>query len=238
MDGVEGLRLKGAYFRFPLHQQRKGRRYHAPHVQGAVVHHGKQAGGVDAHQPVRLAAAEGGGVEVIVLRTVAEIVKALKNRRILHGGDPEPLYALAAVVEIIRCAKDQLALAPGVAGVDDLANVLSVHEGAQCVHLLLLVPRHGVLPAIRQNGQVLPSPFAVLFVVGVRIRKLRKMPEAPGDEIAAARKKTVLAPACAKNGGNAPCHGGLFTHNKPVTGRIHHWFLSSSLSAVFSSSNS
>ncbi len=30
MDGVEALRLKSAYFRFPLHQQRKGRRYHAP----------------------------------------------------------------------------------------------------------------------------------------------------------------------------------------------------------------
>ena len=238
MDGVKALRLKGIDLRFPLHQQRKRGRYHAPHVQGAVVHHGKQAGGVDAHQPVRLAAAEGGGVEVVVLRAVAEIVKALKNRRILHGGDPEPLYALAAVVEIIRRAEDQLALAPGVAGVDDLANVLSVHEGAQGVHLLLLVPRHGVLPAFRQNGQVLPSPFAVLFIVSVRIRKLRKMPEAPGDEIAAARKKTVPAPACAKNGGNAPCHGGLFTHNKPVTGRIHHWFLSSSLSAVFSSSNS
>ena len=186
MDGIEGLRLKGAYFRFPLHQQRKRGRYHAPHVQGAVVHHGKQAGGVDAHQPVRLAAAEGGGVEVVVLRAVAEIVKALKNRRILHGGDPEPLHALAAVVEIIRRAEDQLALAPGVAGVDDLANVLSVHEGAESVHLLLLVPRHGVLPAFRQDGQVLPSPFAVLFIVGVRIRKLRKMPEAPGNEIAAA----------------------------------------------------
>ena len=238
MDGVKALRLKGAYFRVPLHQQRKGRRYHAPHVQGAVIHHGKQAGGVDAHQPVRLAAAEGGGVEVVVLRAVAEIVKALKDRRILHGGDPEPLHALAAVVEIIRRAEDQLALAPGVAGVDDLANVLSVHEGAQCVHLLLLVPRHGVLPAIRQNGQVLPSPFAVLFIVGVCVRKLRKVSEAPGDEVAAARKKAVPAPACAKNGGDAPCHGGLFTHNKPVTGRIHHWFLSSSLSAVFSSSNS
>ena len=106
------------------------------------------------------------------------------------------------------------------------------------VLLLLLVPRHGILPAFRQDGQVLPSPFAVLFIVGVRIRKLRKMPEAPGDEIAATRKKAVPAFACAKNGGNAPCHGGLFTHNKPVTGRIHHWFLSSSLSAVFSSSNS
>ena len=238
MDGVKALRLKGIDLRFPLHQQRKRGRYHAPHVQGAVVHHGKQAGGVDAHQPVRLAAAEGGGVEVVVLRAVAEIVKALKDRRILHGGDPEPLYALAAVVEIIRRAEDQLALAPGVAGVDDLANVLSVHEGAKGVHLLLLVPRHGILPAFRQDGQVLPSPFSVLFVVGVCVRKLRKMPEAPGDEIAATRKKAVLAPACAKNGGDAPCHGGLFTHNKPVTGRIHHWFLSSSLSAVFSSSNS
>ena len=105
-----------------------------------MIHHGKQAGGVDAHQPVRLAAAEGGGVEVVVLRAVAEIVKAIKDRRILHGGDPEPLYALAAVVEIIRRAEDQLALASGVAGVDDLANVLSVHEGAEGVHLLLLVP--------------------------------------------------------------------------------------------------
>ena len=45
------------------------RRHHAPYVQGAVVHHGKQAGGVDTHQPVRLAAAEGGGVEVVVLPT-------------------------------------------------------------------------------------------------------------------------------------------------------------------------
>ena len=140
IDRVKSLRLKGAYFRLPLHQQRKRRRYHAPHVQGAMIHHGKQAGGVDAHQPVRLAAAEGGGVEVVVLRAVAEIVKAIKDRRILHGGDPEPLYALAAVVEIIRRAEDQLALASGVAGVDDLANVLSVHEGAEGVHLLLLVP--------------------------------------------------------------------------------------------------
>ena len=141
---------------------------------------------MNAHQPVRLAAAEGGGVEVIVLRAVAEIVKALKDRRILHGGNPEPLYALAAVVEIIRRAEDQLALAPGIAGVDHFIHIVPVHEGAQSVHLLLLVLRHGVLPAIRQDGQVLPSPFAILFIVGVRIRKLRKVSEAPGDEVAAA----------------------------------------------------
>ena len=140
MDGIEGLRLKGIDLRFPLHQQRKCGRYHAPHVQGAVVHHGEQAGGVDTHQPVRLAAAEGGGVEVVVLRSVAEIVKAIKDSRILHGGDPEPLHALAAVVEIIRRAENQLALAPGVAGVDHLIYIVPVHEGAQSVHLLLLVP--------------------------------------------------------------------------------------------------
>ena len=69
----------------------------------------------DDRHGTHLAAAEGGGVEVVVLRAVAEIVKTMENRRILHRGDPEPLYALAAVVEIIRRAEDQLALAPGVA---------------------------------------------------------------------------------------------------------------------------
>lgn len=44
MDGVEGLRLKGIDLRFPLHQQRKRGRYHAPHVQCAVVPSRKTGG--------------------------------------------------------------------------------------------------------------------------------------------------------------------------------------------------
>ena len=209
-DRIERLRLESINFRFPLYDQRQRGRHHTPDIQRAVIEDGEKPCGVDAHQPVGLAAAECRCIEIIVCAAVLEHFKAPADRRIFHGRDPQALHGLVAFVEQIDRAEDGLALAPGVAGVDDLAHICPVHERVEQSKLLCLVSGDGILPALRQNGQIVIAPFGILFVVSSGFGQLRQMSKAPGHDVAAAHKIAVLALVGSKNGGNGFSNRGLF----------------------------
>ena len=94
-----------------------------------MVQHGKQPGGIDTHQSVRLGAAECRIPQTVIVRIGAQVRKALLDDGILHRGNPEPFHGLLAARQFVDTAKDQLALVSGVAGVHSLQELrLSMFE--------------------------------------------------------------------------------------------------------------
>ena len=181
---VKGFRAERPDLRLPLDDERQRGRHDAPHVQSAVVEDGKQARGVDAHQPVRAGAAEGGLVQPVVFPSRTKVRKALSDGLVLHGGDPEPLHGLCAARHVVDGAEDKLPLASRVAGVDDLGHVLPAHEVPQQLELPGFVRSQGIAPACGQDGQIVIAPLGVLFIVHIRVGKLRQMPIAPAYKVA------------------------------------------------------
>ena len=208
--GVKGFRAKGGDLRLPLDDERQRRGQDAPHVEGAVVQHRKEPCGVDAHQPVRAGAAEGGLVQPVIFTPRTQLRKALFDGLVLHGGDPKPLHGLCAARQIVDGAEDKLPLAPRVAGVDHLAHVLPAHEVPQQLELFGFVRFQREVPACGQDGQIVIAPLGVLFIVHIRARQLRQMPVAPAYKVAVSRKIAVVAFGRAQHGGDGLGDGGLF----------------------------
>ena len=207
---VKGFRAERPDLRLPLDDERQRGRHDAPNIQGAVVQHRKEPCGVDAHQPVRAGAAEGGLVQPVVFPSRTKVRKALFDGGVLHGGDPKPLHGLCAACHVVDGAEDKLPLAPRVAGVDDLGHVLPAHEVPQHLELFGFVRFQREAPACGQDGQIVIAPLGVLFIVHIRARQLRQMPEAPAHKVAASRKIAVVAFGRAQHGGDGLGDGGLF----------------------------
>ena len=207
---VKGFRAKGGDLCLPLDDERQRGRHDAPHVEGAVVQHRKEPCGVDAHQPVRAGAAEGGLIQPVVFPSRTQLCKALFDGGVLHGGDPQPLHGLCAARHVVDGAEDKLPLAPRVAGVDDLGHVLPTHEVPQQLELFGFVRFQREAPACGQDGQIVIAPLGVLFIVHIRARQLRQMPVAPAYKVAVSRKIAVVAFGRAQHGGDGLGDGGLF----------------------------
>ena len=179
-----------------------------------MVQHRKQPGGVDAHQPVSLGPAEGRLVQPVIVRAGAQVFKALPDGGILHAADPQPFHGLLAARQAVDRAENQLALAPGVAGVDYLGHVLPPQQGPQHVKLIPLVLGDGEAPGLRQNGQVIIAPLGVVGVVGGGVRQPGQMPQAPGHQPTAALQVTVFAGSGPQHDGQGLGHRGLFSDHK------------------------
>ena len=208
--GVKGFRAERPDLRLPLDDERQRRGQDAPYVEGAVVQHRKEPCGVDAHQPVRAGAAEGGLIQPVIFTPRTQLRKALFDGGVLHGGDPQPLHGLCAARHVVDGAEDKLPLAPRVAGVDDLGHVLPAHEVPQQLELFGFVRSQREAPACGQDGQIVIAPLGVLFIVHIRARQLRQMPIAPAHKVAASRKIAVVAFGRAQHGGDGLGDGGLF----------------------------
>ncbi len=164
------------------HDRQRGR-LHAPQrdgpVEAAAQPDGGGAGRVHADDPVGLRARAGGLLEALELRGRLE-----RSERVLHGGvghrvQPQPLDGLLALRLLVGVGEDQLSLAAGVAGVDDLLDVLACHQPRDHRHLLAraLVADHE-LEVVRDDRQVGHAPALVFGVVGVRLGELDQVPTA------------------------------------------------------------
>ena len=83
-DRVEWHRLEGVDLGFSLDNEGQRRGHDTSDVEGPVVQHGKQPGGIDTHQPVRFGAAEGRIPQAVIVCTGAQVCKALPDGGILH----------------------------------------------------------------------------------------------------------------------------------------------------------
>ena len=193
LHGVEFFLFKMLNRRLPLRQQRERGGQHPAYVQSlAFIQSGKQPGPVDADEPVCLGAAEGGGVEVIVLLAVCQIVKTLADGGFLHRGNPQPLDRLCALAEVIGQPENQFALPSCVGGADHRIHIASTHKLAKNVKLLLGVRQYLEPPRAGDNGQICVIPLGVFGVVCVSRGQLYQMTYAPAYQPAAALHIAVL----------------------------------------------
>ena len=149
-------------------------------------------------------------MQSVVFPSRTKVRKAPADGPVLHGGDPQPLHGLCAACHVVDGAEDKLPLAPCVAGVDDLGYILPAHEIPQQLELFGFVRFQREAPACGQDGQIVIAPLGVLFIVHIRARQLRQMPEAPAYKVAVSRKIAVVPLLCAQHGGDGLGDGGLF----------------------------
>ena len=213
---IEGLRHESRNFRLTLHQQGQRGGHDPPDGQCPTIEQGEKAGGIDAHQPIGSCAAKGGLVEAVILRSVLQMLKALPDGAVLHAGNPKAFYGLSAPGQGIGCTEDQFSLPSGVTGIDDLGNLLPVHQLPQQVKLLLLPRLYGIAEGVRKNGEVGHAPFAEPLVVGGGFCQLRQMAEAPGHQIPVSLQIPAFAYPGPQDGGDAMRNGGLFRQDKRI----------------------
>src|SRR5207248_1036732 len=127
---------------FALNEDRERRRLHAPYrgeveatFLGIEGSHGTRA--VDAHQPVRFRAALRRVGERQQLAVRAQFREALADRLRRHRLQPQALDRFFDARVLHDVAEDELALASGVAGVDERAHVLALHQAQQQIQPLL-----------------------------------------------------------------------------------------------------
>ena len=194
--GIKGNRLKGFDLSFSLDNECQRWGHNAPDVECAMIQHGKKPCGIDPHQPVGLGTAEGSITKSVIVRTGAQVCKALPYGGVLHRRNPEPFHRLLTACQLIDAAEDQLALASGITGIYHLRHIRGIHQLFENIKLLFLILSHHHLPMLRQNRQVIISPLGVLGVIAVCIRKTGQMAHAPADTPAVAFQIPVLTGSC------------------------------------------
>ena len=133
----------------------------------------------------------------------------------LHGGNPEPQDGLIAARQIIDEAEDELALAPRVAGVDDLGNVGAAHEAFERFKLPGALFNDLVLPGPWDDGQVLLPPSGVAHIVTLRRGQFHQMSGAPAHQDVRPLQIAGLLLPDVQHRGNGLGNAGLFRNNQP-----------------------
>ena len=169
------------------HDQREGRRLHPAERDRRARRadaSGRGARRVHADQPVGLGASPRRVLERSELGVVAQVLERVADRGLRHRREPRAAHRLLHVRGLQDELEDQLALAPGVACVDELVDVLPAHRGVQAPQLLpgLRVARL-VAELVRQDRQVLEAPALVAGVVGVWIDLLDEVSDGEADDV-------------------------------------------------------
>ena len=178
-----------------------------------MVEDGEQAACIDTDEPVRLLAAKRRLIQRVIVRAGAQIGKTLPDRRVLHRRNPETGERLGTSGGLIDQPEDQLTLASRVAGVDQLRHIGAFHQGTENVELGGLFLGHDIAEGVGQDGKILIPPLLIAVIVGGCIRQPNQMPDAPGNEPAAAFKMAI-GPGCDTQGRcNALCYTRFFGYD-------------------------
>jgi hypothetical protein len=110
--------------------------------------------------------------------------EGLTDRLLRHRGQPQPLDRLLDLGRVVDVGEDQLALAAGVAGVDDPVDLGVGHQLVNRPELLggALVVGHE-LELVGDDREVGEAPLLQLGVVGVRLGEPDQVTDRPGDDV-------------------------------------------------------
>ncbi|MNC26977.1 hypothetical protein D3C75_751300 [compost metagenome] len=100
---------------------------------------GKCAGTVHPDQPVGLTARPGGFGQILILRSILQLLESFADRLRRQVGNPQPLHRLAQLQMPLNQRKNMLPLPPGITGVDQ-----QVAAFGQLADHLQLINRAGV----------------------------------------------------------------------------------------------
>ena len=152
-----------------------------------------RARGVHAHEPVGLGARPGGLLQRMQLLSGPQVPEGLADGGLRHRRQPQPLHRLVHRSQVVDVREDQLALAPGVAGVDDHLHLVVGHQpvdGAQLLAGALVV--RDQLELLGEDREVGEAPLLELGVVLVGRRESHQVTHRPGDDVAPVVGRAVL----------------------------------------------
>ena len=197
VDEPVGLRLERLDLLLAAGDDRERRRLHAPErdraVEGAAQPDRRRARGVHADDPVGLRARARGLLEALELLRRAQRRERALHRRVRHRAQPQPFDRLLGFGLLVQVGEDQLALATGVAGVDDLLDVLAAELFGDHRHLLArALVAHLELEVLGHDRQVGHPPALVFRVVRFRFGELHEMPDGPRDHVLGTLEETLL----------------------------------------------
>ncbi len=181
-----------------LHQNRERRRLNASDrgqieatLLGIEGGHGARA--VDADEPVGLGAALGRIGERQQLLVGPQPRETVADRLLRHRLQPKPLDRLRRLRVLHEIAEDELAFAAGIAGVDETAYVLALHQAQQEVEALLAPVDRRELEMRRNQRQSREGPLAFLDVVLLRHHELEQMPYGGAHDVLVALEVVTFA---------------------------------------------
>ena len=167
LDLEVGSRLEPANALLALDHDGQRGGLHAAHggeIEAAVARvergHGPRA--VDAHQPVGLGAAARGIGQRHHLAVITQLAEGVADGCRGHGLQPQAAHRLARLGVLGDQPEDELALAPGVASVDQGVDVLAADEPGQQLEPLLVLGDGLDIEVRRDHRQVGEGPFAPL----------------------------------------------------------------------------
>ena len=174
-------RHEAADFLLAFRDDRQRRRLHTAHrrqIKTAflAVKRGHRARAVDADQPVGLRAAARRVRERQHLVVAAQRLECLADRRLGHRLQPQPPHRLPRLGRLHDVAEDELALAPGVAGVDQFSDVLALDQLQQHLQARLRPGDRCEIEVRRNHRQVREGPLAAFDVVRLRRPQLEQVP--------------------------------------------------------------
>ena len=201
------------------HDRQRGRLHpaHGGQKEAAVarVESRHRPRAVDADQPVGLAAAACGIGQAQHLLVAAQVVEAIADRLRRHALQPQPadrlgqrrlehgsagdLLAIAGILH--DQPEDQLALAAGVAGVDQVAHILALDQLDQRVEPALGLVDGCQVEVRRHHRQVGKTPLAALDVVLVGGLDLHQVAHRRADHVAVVLEVVFMLVELAGHGG-------------------------------------
>ena len=204
---------------FADHSQRR-RLHAAERIRPAPGGYRNRLRGVDAHQPVGLAAGFGRVVEIVVLVAALDAFQPLTNRLVRERADPKAVERRSAADVFVQVAENQLALASRIRRHDDaLAFAEQPCDDLDLGHRLAvrLVALIGLdlswhkLEDGRDDRQVIAVKS--LDAVTVRQGGLHQMTESPSYIILRSGVIADLAFARFHDAGYFPRHARLLCNN-------------------------
>ena len=214
MNGIKRLGRKAGNGFFALDDHRQRRGHHAPDGKRRAIEQRIQARQVNAHQPVRLGAAERRFGQKVIFCRILQVRHSLADSAFFQRRSPEALDGLAAMAVVVNQTENQLALASGIRRADDGFDIRAVHQGVQQLKLLFRLFIGDVLPRVGQNRQICAPPTRQPKVIVFRLRQRNQMTDAPGNQIAVSFEIAVFAIGCADDSGNRQRDARLLGDNK------------------------
>ena len=200
-----GLGLEGADLLLAAGDDRQRRGLDAAQRDGAVEGRAQADRGrarrVHADDPVGLRARAGRLLEARELRAGRSAANASRIAALVIEDSHSRLTGSLRLGLLVQVGEDQLALAPGVAGVDDLVDVVAVQLLGDHRHLLArALVAHDELEALGHDRQVGHPPALELGVVLVGLGELDEVPDGPGDHVLRALEVALVLRERARSG--------------------------------------
>ena len=219
-DAPITARLEIADLQLAFVNDRERRRLHAPDrgdVAGPRTEHalGDRPGAVDADEPIAFAPRTGRVRQAAHLRFIAQMSEGVADGLRRHRLQPEAFHRVLVLRQHAKVIEDQFALAAGVAGVDDLFDVLAGDQ-------LLQRPENVFGPVDRlkleffgNDRQRFEPPEAVFFLVDVlRHEQFRDMTHRRRDDVLVVLVVPALLRHFSQSAREVGSHAGLLGNDE------------------------